>query len=121
MKIDIPKIVRPVDLGGYAEEMKGKLIYVWVNPPVSLLQEYFDLQKGILEGDDQKTLESQAARMREVLAELLSQGPEEMRWSAEDVAELLESTFDSDPLFYPWLVNAVFEQIGEHRKRIKKG
>jgi hypothetical protein len=119
MKLDIPKIVRPVDLGDYAEEMRGKLIYVWVNSPVALLQEYFTLQDSIRTGEEEKVLESQAARMREILAELLSQGPQELRWTVDEVGELI-STADTDPLLYPWVVNSIFEQIGQHRVRQKK-
>lgn len=33
MKINFPKIVRPIDLGEYAAEMQGQVIHVWVNPP----------------------------------------------------------------------------------------
>lgn len=144
MKIEIPKIVRPVDLGEYAEEMRGQLLYVWVNPPTALMDEYFRLRKDLLETDDEinklnpqdnkkaapanvekinglvKALESQAAGMRDVLAQLLSQGPEALRWTSEDVAALLTETADADPQLYPWVVNAIFEQIGEHRARRKK-
>jgi len=154
MKIEIPKIVRPVDMGEYAEEMRGQLLYVWVNPPTALMDEYFRLRKDLLETDDEinklaeksgspagktpqnnagqapaddekinglvKAIESQAAGMRDVLAQLLSQGPEALRWTSEDVAALLTETADSDPQLYPWVVNAIFEQIGEHRARRKK-
>jgi hypothetical protein len=131
MKIDVPKITRPVDLGDYAEELRGKTLFVWVNPPVSLLSEYFSLQDAIkreveqAEADenhvpDSKALESQAARIREILAELLSQGPLELRMSADEVSELLLQTADTDPQLYPWLVNAIFAKIGEHRMRQKK-
>lgn len=43
MKIDIPKIVLTVDLGEYATELAGKLLYVWVNQPKEKLREYDDL------------------------------------------------------------------------------
>jgi hypothetical protein len=146
MKIDVPKIVRPVDLGDYVEEMRGKLIYVWVNSPAELLDEYFSAQKSIIENDAEmekllnltgqddeeknltaaeisklsQTMNSQAARMREILAELLSQGPVELRWTAEDIEELIVVKADTDPLLYPWLVDAIFKVIGEHRIRRKK-
>lgn len=120
MKLDIPKIVRPVDLGGYAEEMRGQVLYVWVNPPLALLQEYFSSQESLRTGEEEKTLEGHAARMREILAELLSQGPEELRWTADDISVLLMEKSETDPLLYPWLVDAIFEKIGEHRVRQKK-
>jgi hypothetical protein len=44
VKIEIPKVVIPVDLGGYAAELAGKQLYVWVNPSMSKLKEYEDLR-----------------------------------------------------------------------------
>ena len=44
MKIEIPKVVVPVDLGGYAAELTGKTLYVWVNPSMDKLKEYDDLR-----------------------------------------------------------------------------
>jgi hypothetical protein len=44
VKIEIPKVVIPVDLGGYAAELAGKKLYVWVNPSMGKLKEYEDLR-----------------------------------------------------------------------------
>ena len=43
MKISIPKVIMPVDLGEYAAELTGKTLQVWVNPSMRKLQEYNDL------------------------------------------------------------------------------
>jgi hypothetical protein len=40
MKFEIAKIVRPVELADYAEEYGDRVIMVWVNPPVRLLEEH---------------------------------------------------------------------------------
>lgn len=131
MKIEVPKMTRPVDLGEYAGEMAGQVVYVWVNPREELLDEYFSVQRAILQEmeksekekkyvPDQKFLESQSARIREIIAELLSQGPEATRWTAEEVSALVLSTAETDPQLYPWLIEKIFEKIVEHRKQRKK-
>jgi hypothetical protein len=43
VKINIPKVVLPVNLGGYAPELEGSCLFVWVNPPRDTLQAYDDL------------------------------------------------------------------------------
>jgi hypothetical protein len=43
MKIQIPKVIVPVPMDEFASELKGKYLYVWVNPPKTKLQEYDDL------------------------------------------------------------------------------
>lgn len=40
MKINIPKVVVPVELSGYAPELAGQQLQVWVNPPQDKLNEY---------------------------------------------------------------------------------
>jgi hypothetical protein len=41
MRITIPKIRLPLDLGGYSSDNEGQLIYVWVNPPRRLKDDFF--------------------------------------------------------------------------------
>jgi hypothetical protein len=43
MKIQIPKVVIPVNMGEYAPELQGKDLFVWVNPPKQKIAEYNDL------------------------------------------------------------------------------
>jgi hypothetical protein len=40
MKINIPKVIIPVDFGGYAAELAGQFLQVWVNPPQDKLKAY---------------------------------------------------------------------------------
>ena len=40
MKFEIPKVIVPVDFGGYAAELRGKFLQVWVNPPQDVLNTY---------------------------------------------------------------------------------
>jgi len=44
MKFDIPKIVRPLEMSAYAEEMEGLALHVWVNPSRNIKMEFSDLQ-----------------------------------------------------------------------------
>lgn len=40
MKINIPKVIVPVELNGYAAELAGQFLQVWVNPPQEKLKAY---------------------------------------------------------------------------------
>jgi hypothetical protein len=40
MKINIPKVIVVVPMAGYAPELEGKALQVWVNPPMQMLQAY---------------------------------------------------------------------------------
>lgn len=51
MKIDIPKVVLPVDFSGYAVELAGKQLFVWVNPPLYKLKEYDDLRTDLQQSE----------------------------------------------------------------------
>ncbi len=46
MKFKVPKIVRKLDLAGYAPELEGVSVEVWVNPPVGLIWKLFGLGSG---------------------------------------------------------------------------
>lgn len=46
--INIPKVVQKLELSGYADELEGDFIEVWVNPTRALHQEYNDIQTRIL-------------------------------------------------------------------------
>jgi hypothetical protein len=40
MKINIPKIIQPLDLAGYSSALAGQALQVWVNPPVEMRRRY---------------------------------------------------------------------------------
>ncbi len=46
MKFKVPKIIRKLDLAGYAPELEGVTVEVWVNPPVGLIWKLFGLGSG---------------------------------------------------------------------------
>lgn len=43
MKINIPKVIVPVNMVAYAPELDGQFLHVWVNPPLEKLNYYNDL------------------------------------------------------------------------------
>ena len=44
MKFNIPKIIRPLKMSAYAEEMEDLALQVWVNPPRKVKDDYLNLQ-----------------------------------------------------------------------------
>jgi hypothetical protein len=134
MKFDIPRIVKTVALANYAEEYGDRQIWVWVNPPVRLLEEHDRILSEIdqviklalthAQGEDasplQVPIDRAADGLVKVFAELWSQGPDEMRWTEEEVKQLVADTQETDPLLWPWLRNKTINAIREHRTRAKK-
>lgn len=120
MKIEIPHIVRPLHLGAYASELEGVSVQVWVNPPREMLARRFELVKQSREATEQAELERIGAEMIAWYAELWSQGPEDTRWSVEDVNTLIEQMNDTDPGLWVWLTGQSQEMIVAHRQQKKK-
>ncbi len=129
MKFDIFKIVKGLDLGEYAEEIRGTVVEVWVNPPVRVLNRHDELiddvkrvvrqalkEEGAEGGGLEKKLEGASAGLVEVFVELWSQGGEGSRWTAEEIRELVET----DPRMWIWLRKRSIEMIREHRAGVKK-
>jgi hypothetical protein len=105
MKIDIPKVVVPVDLGGYAPELQGKFLQVWVNPPLKTLRDHAE----ILASDYQKLLAW--------YADLWSQSAElATHWVTDELTQLEQD----DPAFLSWMISQTWQAIIEHRGNKKK-
>lgn len=138
MKILVPPIVRPVDLAAYAPEIKrddggAVLVYVWVNPPVRVLDEY-DAIRAEIDTNSAALAESASdaervaqvgqrisatgQRLADWYSRLWSQGPDGTHWTAADVRDL--GTSDTDPALYPWLRNESWRLIREHRELSRK-
>lgn len=107
MKINIPKITRALALTDYAPQMvdeagKPVTLHVWVNPMRGVLERHAELAEA---GD----LTALAAWW----AQLWSQGPEDTRWTVEEVQAL--SALDTDPGLMLWCMAQSFQMIRAHR------
>lgn len=109
MKIKIPKIVKPIDLGGYDEALAGQFVQVWVNPPLDVLQ----LHGRILDAGN-ATKESD---LREWYAAIWSEGAEESRWTGGELRELEER----DPALMAWMISQTWKAREAHIAGVKKG
>jgi len=135
-KIEIPRITRPLDFAEYAPEMAGAVIHVWVNPSRKLLDEHDALidEAEKLRGQmaEGKASEEEQARIAQRLvaigheivawhAEIWSQGPVELHWTADEIKELIQSSRETDPKLWEWLGGRTIALITEHRFARKKG
>lgn len=105
MRIEIPRIWKVIELREYAPEFGEVVMRVWVNPPRSTLEKFYEVGKHF---NVEKAEESV-----ELLASL---------WdvSAEDVKRLMDDSAENDPLFMTWLIIRTFKLIEEHRNLLKK-
>lgn len=120
MKITVPKIVQGLRVREYAEEFGDLTIYVWVNPPRSLLEEMFEkMERKPEETDEDYAVK--AGRVIEIFAELWSQCSDpETHWTKDELVQLGMETMETDPALWPWLRNRTLEMISEHRRLEKK-
>ena len=116
MKLNFPKIVRPVDLGEYAETWGGQSVFVWVNPPSKDLVDIGDLYKQSQEKDGDKAGEKYLA----LFSSFLSQGEPDTHFNVEDLENIEKATKETDPAFWMWLQTRVIVEISEHRLGRKK-
>jgi len=133
MQIDIPRIVRPIELSEYAAELDGVRMYVWVNAP----RDFYARHSALLAENDAlraqledvtapdklaavgKDLQRIGGEFVEFFRELWSQGKNpETHWTTESVSALI--TLDTDPGLYGWLCRRSFELVIDHKARGKK-
>jgi hypothetical protein len=111
MKINIPKVVMPVDLGEYAEELRGQMLHVWVNPPLEVLNEHAAL---VTPGTADAT---ETGGLLAWYARIWSQGVSaETHWSVEE----LHTIEQQDPALLGWMISATWEARKAHTERKKK-
>ena len=146
MKLNISKVIQSLELGGYAEEMQGQAVKVWVNPDLAvlrrretLIEKYNRLLKNLTDvpeaADKHKIKAAEQVRERleafnefalgdfvngihDWFAELWSQSADPAtHWTREELVQLNEA----DPALYQWMKNRSIEMIEAHRVREKKG
>ena len=108
MKIKIPKVVTPVDFGEYAEELRGQSLWVWVNPPMEVLDKHAQIvtTAGKTQADD----------LRAWYAAIWSEGAEDTRWTVEELRELEQR----DPALFGWMISETWKARRDHVDRKKK-
>ena len=109
MKIKIPKVVAPVDFGEYTEELRGQSLWVWVNPPMEVLQLHAQIvtAKSETGGDD----------LRAWYAAIWSEGIEaDTHWTADELRELERK----DSALFGWMIGETWNARREHIDRKKK-
>lgn len=129
MQIQIKKLIRPLDLAGYASEMQGQAVQVWVNPTREVIQKRVALDDELAQRlKDSTTAETSAALlewtkatyepgMREWFAQVWSQHENrETHWTADELAQL--DTIE--PALVLWLNARTMQMIREHRATEKK-
>ena len=135
MQFDIPKIRKPLDLGDYSPELRGQFLYVWVNPPRKMKDDYFSSTFAL--GDSLKAFETPE---RFSWAQRLTKGRQRKRsarklvrwyaqlWSGKDgssfggdeIEAMAEKLIDDDPAMWTFLCNATWAMIGEWIETSKK-
>ena len=109
MQITIPGIRQEIKLSEYAPEFGEQMLSVRVNPPRRVIEELANLRK--------KREENKAEEARKDFIRLFA---EIWECSEEDVTKLNAYSLDTDPQFFPWLIERSMKLINDHRGEIKK-
>jgi hypothetical protein len=115
MKINFPKIIRPLPLSEYAEELTP-VMQVWVNPPREFLDSFGMFAEA---AKDPEKLEEFMGKLYAWVSELLSQGEPDSKISADELKIMVDETTPTDPQFWGWLQARIIEMIKDHRTKIK--
>jgi len=150
MKLNIEKVIQPLDLGDYAEAMKGQILQIWVNPPMAIIRRReLLLVKYNLLLDAMKTraknADAAAEKTREKIAEEVGKQIDNFNsyasgeftdgindwfsdlWSQHHdpathwTRQELVDLNEADPALYQWLKNQTIEAIAAHKAGEKKG
>jgi hypothetical protein len=111
VNLNFPKGVERLPLADYMPEMAPQELQVWINPPMATRLAYFDA----LREAATTTTEASLATVYRMTADLLSQGPDDTHWTVEEVQNLVELCAETDPRFWPWLIDRIVTMIEEHR------
>ena len=142
-KISIPRILRPLEFGDYAQELDGMVLQVWVNPPRKLVARYHEIQQEISRLKDKMaelvelaksdgmgtdlsaevdTLEQSIDAMNADLfgwfAEVWSQGGQQE--TPETVKAFALENIDTDPALWSFVTSRTVGMIRDHREGARK-
>ena len=117
MDLKIPYIVKPIALKHYTSDrdfppqFDDTTIWVWVNPRKELRIAFIN---EILSG---KATDEQVGAW---FGEIWSQGPEDTRFTPDEVIELAKNCWEYEPGLWNWLVNETSNLIAAHYNSKKK-
>jgi hypothetical protein len=118
---EIPKVKRVVELCKYAKEFGEEVIQVWVNPGrevLDLLDEVAGLSRALRkltagDGEYERVGKELEEGTVELMARLWETTPEEVR-------ELKEKSFATDPALVNWLIDESINLLRDHRMGVRK-
>lgn len=141
----IPRIVRPLDLSGFAPELVQEIaeapppFLMWVNPHLAVQERLAGLQdeqkalaKELSEAVKRKAADEELKALAERLsalniavaawwAEVWSQGPDpETHWTAEQVKAFQLRCAEEDPALWEFVVRGCWALVREHRESARK-
>ena len=133
MKVNIPRVVRPIPLCDYAPEFGEQVIEMWVNPPRAKRLEFADITKryketmdllAATEDDDELqelvgVIEALAGELHDWYAEMWSQGQDE--WTAAEVKEFAAAALDTDPGLWDYVQESSLDVMAAYRRQKKAG
>ena len=132
MKINIPRVTRPVALSDYAPEFGDQAIQMWVNPPRKVRMEFASMmdryretlaeiekaEEGAPElADMTQAIVDIAGELHGWYAKMWSQGDDE--WTAEDVKAFVEAALDTDPGLWDFVQDGCLDAMAAYRRQKK--
>ena len=128
-KINIPVLVRPINLADYAPELAGGTVHVWINPTRDVVAErnaIFSEIGELLKVEASARDDAWRARDDELgrrstawYARVWSQHKNPAtHWTPEEVDQLSEH--ETDPGLYRWLIARTMALIEDHRRGAAK-
>ena len=136
MTINIPKVRKPLDLGGYSPELEGHFLYVWVNPPRGLKNDYFKATYDL--GDSMRAVEApdnfnflgrafkgrkrkrSARKLVRWYAQLWSEDEGGDSFGGPEIEATAETLIEGDPAMWSFLCTATWLMINEWLEDSKK-
>lgn len=146
-KFNIPRIARPVDLASYAPELAEEIvagtspIYMWVNLTRGAHLQYAEIVRewrsvlASLTATEPTVDKSQAKAAIEEMSgqaealnqrtaawwsEAWSQGPENVRWTVDEVQALMLQCSEQDPALWDFITNECWRMVAQHRESARK-
>ncbi len=135
LNFEVPKIRRPLDLGKYSPELEGRQIYVWVNPPRGLKNEYFASTYSLGIGIKNETADGagrisrfagafkrkrSARKVVRWYARLWSETEAGDNFGGREIEAFAEDLIDEDPALWTFLCNATWKMINAWVESSKK-